>query len=130
MQSTTLSFLTVSIALLSLIGGCGRGDLPPLGTVSGTVTLDGEPLPGVIISFKPDEGRVAAATTDEKGNYTLSYTYGVKGTKVGPSTVMFEWPLGEAGSQKIPAKYVGLKSELKVDVGEGGNKLDFPLTSK
>lgn len=66
MQSTMLSFLTVSIALLSLIAGCGRGDLPPLGTVSGTVTLDGEPLPGVIISFKPDEGRVAAATTEDR----------------------------------------------------------------
>lgn len=129
MHSTTFSILTVSIALLSLIGGCGRGDLPPLGDVSGTVTLDGEPLSGVIINFKPETGRAATATTDEKGNYTLTYTYGVKGTKLGPSTVMFEWPLGESG-RKIPAKYVGLNSELKVDVGDGGNELNFDLTSK
>lgn len=129
MHTTTLSILTVSIALLSLIGGCGRGDLPPLGDVSGKVTLDGEPLVGVIINFKPESGRAATATTDEEGNYTLTYTYGVKGTKLGPSTVMFEWPLGESG-RKIPAKYVGLNSELKVDVGDGGNKLDFELKSK
>lgn len=128
MRSTTFSFLMVSIALLTLAGGCGRSDLPPLGTVSGTVTLDGEPLSGVIINFKPDEGRAATATTDEQGNYTLAYTYGVKGTKVGPATVMFEWPL-ETPGRAIPAKYTGLDSELKVDVEKGGNRLDFVLLS-
>jgi hypothetical protein len=129
MHSTMFSILTVSIALLSLVGGCGRGDLPPLGDVSGKVTLDGEPLVGVIINFKPESGRAATATTDEEGNYTLTYTYGVKGTKLGPSTVMFEWPLGESG-RRIPAKYIGLNSELKVDVGDDGAEQNFELTSK
>ena len=129
MQSTTFSILTVSIALLSLIGGCGRGGLPPLGDVSGKVTLDGEPLAGVIINFKPDVGRAATAVTDEEGNYTLTYTYGVEGTKLGPSTVMFEWPLGESG-RRIPSKYVGLNSELKVDVGDGNNEHNFELVSE
>ncbi len=129
MHSTMFSILTVSIALLSLVGGCGRGDLPPLGDVSGKVTLDGEPLVGVIINFEPESGRGATATTDEEGNYTLTYTYGVKGTKLGPSTVMFEWPLGESG-RRIPAKYIGLNSELKVDVGDDGAEQNFELTSK
>ncbi|MFG0261640.1 MAG: hypothetical protein ACF788_04545 [Novipirellula sp. JB048] len=129
MQSTLISCFMISVAVLSLVSGCGRSDLPPLGTVSGKVTLDGEPLSGVIINFKPEEGRAATATTDAQGNYTLTYTYRVAGTKTGPSTVMFEWPLGEPG-RAIPTKYTGLNSELKVDVGDGDNELNFPLTSR
>lgn len=118
----------VVLAIWSATSGCGRGDLPPLGTVSGTVTLDNAPLSGVIVNFKPEEGRPATATTDEQGRYTLAYTYGVTGTKVGPTTVMFEWPLEEAGPP-IPAKYTGMNSELKVNVEKGANEFNFDLTS-
>jgi hypothetical protein len=118
----------VVLALWITTNGCGRGDLPPLGTVSGTVTLDNKPLSGVIVNFKPEEGRPATATTDDQGRYTLAYTYGVTGTKVGPTTVMFEWPLGEAGPP-IPAKYTGMNSELKVNVEKGSNEFNFDLTS-
>jgi hypothetical protein len=122
---TSLALVIFAIGL----AGCSRGDMPPLGSVTGTVTLDGEPLQGVIINFKPDVGRMATAVTDEQGKYVLEYTYGNTGSKVGPSTVMFEWPLGESGPP-IPKKYVGLESELKVDVGSGRNVFDFALVSK
>lgn len=115
-------------AMMMVAWGCSRSDLPPLGSVSGNVTLDGTPLSGVIINFKPEQGRPATATTDAAGNYTLAYTYGVNGSKVGPSAVMFEWPLGESG-RPIPAKYTGLNSELQVDVAEGKNVFDFALAS-
>jgi len=123
--------LVVFATLFTVVAftGCSKGDMPPLGSVGGTVTLDGAPLKGVIINFKPDVGRMAAATTDEEGKYTLEYSYGNSGSKVGPSTVMFEWPLGESGPP-IPKKYVGMESELKVDVTDGENVFDFPLTSK
>lgn len=117
----------VFFALLVL--GCGKGDMPPLGSVSGTVTLDGQPLSGVIINFKPEVGRMATAVTDGQGKYILEYTYGNAGSKVGPSTVMFEWPLGESGPA-IPKKYVGMESELTVDVTDGRNVFDFDLSSQ
>lgn len=109
--------------------GCGSaGDRPELGLVKGTVTMDGKPLAGVIINFKPEEGRPATATTDSQGNYDLIYRYGVKGAKIGPNTISFEWPLDAAG-QPIPEKYTS-KSTLKEDVEAGSNTFDFDLTSK
>lgn len=90
--------------------------------------MDGKPLAGVIINFKPEEGRPATATTDSEGNYDLTYRYGVKGTKTGPNTISFEWPTGEAGAP-IPEKYTS-KSTLKEDVESGNNTFDFDLSSK
>lgn len=90
--------------------------------------MDGKPLAGVIINFKPEVGRAATATTDGQGNYDLIYRYGVRGTKVGPNTITFEWPLGEAG-EAIPEKYTS-KSTLKEEVEAGSNTFDFDLSSK
>jgi hypothetical protein len=129
---------TVSVSLVvstALLTGCSSNN-PPLGKVSGKVTLDNEPLSGVIINFKPDEGRAATATTDAQGNYNLEFSYGVMGAKVGRNTVMLEWPLGEGepgtgGPQKaLPKKYTGLNSELIVEVKKGRNTHNFDLSSK
>lgn len=117
------------LAQLTGLVGCGSSDRPELGDVSGTVTLDGTPLSGVIILFKPDEGRPASAVTDEDGYYELAYRHGVEGTKVGPNTISFEWPLEQAG-RPIPGKYTASKSELKETVEPGSNTFDFQLTSK
>lgn len=121
------------VASSAWLTGCSNNN-PPLGKVSGKVTLDNEPLAGVIINFKPEDGRAATGTTDSQGNYTLEFSYGVMGAKVGPNTVMLEWPLseGEPGlgpRKRIPNKYVGLNSELKVEVKKGRNTFDFDLTS-
>lgn len=120
-------WIVMAIAFVGL--GCGGGaDRPPLGSVSGTVTLDGTPLVGVIVLFKPENGRAATGTTDAKGVYTLEYTYGVKGSKVGPSTVSFEWPLGFAGAKSLPAKYT-TQSQMKEIVKEGRNTINLKLDS-
>ena len=120
----------VSILLVCTVGalGCGGADHPPLGYVTGTVTLNSEPLVGVIVLFKPDDGRAATGVTDGKGFYKLEYAYGVKGAKVGPSNVSFEWPLGFSGTKPLPEKYT-TKSELKVEVKSGRSTVDFKLES-
>ncbi|MFH1267526.1 MAG: hypothetical protein ABIK89_17525 [Planctomycetota bacterium] len=120
--------LFLSAMLLGSVG-CNRGDQPELGKARGTVTLDGKPLAGVIIRFHPQTGRAGTATTDSDGKYDLVYTYGVNGAKVGPNTVSFAWPDGEAGGSPIPGKYAG-ESELKVEVKAGKNTFDFPLESE
>jgi hypothetical protein len=118
------------LAVVALaLAGCGRGDQPELAQVSGTVTLDGEPLVGAIVLFKPDVGRAGSGTIDADGKYEIVYRHGVKGTKVGPTTISFEWPTGYAGGgPAIPAKY-GSQSELKEVISPGRNVIDFELES-
>ena len=123
-----LALIWILLAGSFVVLGCGRADTPPLGNVTGTVTLNGEPLVGVIVLFKPDKGRAATAITDGKGAYNLEYVYGVKGTKVGPSSVSFEWPLGFAGAKPLPEKYT-TSSELKQAVKPGRNTFNFDLES-
>lgn len=112
-----------------VLPGCGSGDdTPPLGDVSGTITLDGQPLEGVIVAYKPEVGRAATGTTDAQGKYTLEFAYGVSGCKVGPNSVYLEWPLGSTKAKTLSPKYT-TQSELKADVKEGSNTLDFALQS-
>ena len=120
--------LLLSAMVLGSIG-CRRGDLPELGRVRGTITLDAKPLSGVVVMFLPDKGRPAVANTDSEGRYDLTYVHGVQGANVGPNTVRIVWPDGEPGSAAIPAKY-GAQSDLKVDVKSGDNTFDFPMESK
>jgi len=89
--------------------------------------MDGEPLTGVIVTFKPEVGRPAVGTTDTVGKYRLEYTRGVQGTKVGENVVGFAWPIGVAG-KPIPARYA-VKSELTREVKSGRNTFDFELES-
>lgn len=68
--------------------GCGsKPKLPPLAEVSGTVTLDGKPLPRGMVQFVPDEskgnaGPPATGYLDADGRFTLS-TAGVRGAVLG-----------------------------------------------
>lgn len=116
-------------AFCGLLGCNAGGDQPELGTVTGTVTLDGKPLSGVIITFSPEVGRPGSATTDSEGKYDLIYRYGVAGTKIGKNTVSFAWPTGAEATASIPEKY-GAKSDLTADVKAGKNTFDFALESK
>ncbi|MBU6174944.1 MAG: hypothetical protein KGQ60_14125 [Planctomycetes bacterium] len=117
-------FLVVAVLVCAV--GCSPSDRPPLGRVTGTVTMDGKPLEGVIINFRPDQGRTSTCETDTKGYYDLIYEYQVNGAKVGPHTVSFVWPTGAEGKKGIPAKY-GDKSDIQVEVKKGSNKFDFDI---
>lgn len=125
-----LSAALLVVAVSLLLAGCSpAGDRPPLGTVTGKVTVDGQPLSGVIISFMPDSGRAATATTNDQGEYQLIYLDGVQGCKVGPNTIGFFVPTGGSPSHPIPKKYQE-KSDIKVDVKAGKNTFDFDLKSE
>jgi hypothetical protein len=125
-MSTTSRWATLTIFCAAAFGCGGAGDRPPLGRVTGTVTIDNQPLSGVIIAFLPESGRPATAVTDEQGRYELIYLNGVKGCKVGPNTIGFSVPTGGSPSHAIPKKYQD-KSELTADVKKGANTFDFNL---
>lgn len=136
-------FFALLVIPLVAIGCGGQGDQPELGTVRGTVTMDGKPLPGAKVIFNPKEGRPSVGTTDREGKYELDYTADIQGAKIGSHTIRIvtaeeEIP-GKEGvideksnsydQEKIPAKY-NVKSTLREEVAPGENTLDFALTSE
>ncbi len=118
------------LAICAMQLGCGGADRPPLGYVSGLVSMDGEPVADIIVVMKPENGRPAMVRSDKSGQYEIEYTKGEKGTKLGPTTVSLEWPLGGGGGISIPKKYVGDQSELKLDVKKGKQTFNIEMTSE
>jgi hypothetical protein len=113
-----------AVVLALTVLGCGRSGVPEIGTVEGTVTLDGKPLPGAIVMFQPQgKGRASFGQTDEQGEYYLVYVDDVEGALPGKHTVTIStYP------EKVPARY-NKKTELVRDVVVGSNTFDFPLKS-
>jgi hypothetical protein len=140
-----LTVVPVAFAFGLALCGCGGGDLPELGLVSGTVTFDGQPLTGVEVAFHPVDGRPAFGTTNAEGNYTLRYTPGAPGCKVGKNRVTIGNAEGsgedselegdelvQTGADKqpaIPGRY-NVNSEIERQVSAGENTFDFQLTSE
>ena len=116
------------LVVMGLVG-CSESDRPPLGRVSGKITMDGQPLEGVIINFRPEFGRTSTAETDTQGRYDLEYEYQVKGAIVGPATPSFVWPTGAEGKKGIPSQYSD-KSEIKFEVKSGSNTFDLDIKTK
>ncbi|MCC6508761.1 MAG: carboxypeptidase regulatory-like domain-containing protein [Pirellulaceae bacterium] len=123
------TFMGLTLLSLVMVVGCTPSDQPEVGRVTGKVTLDGQPLSGVIVNFQPESGRASTAETDAEGNYDLIYIYGTNGAKVGKNSVSFRWPDGAEGKKPLPKKYTGV-TDTTVEVKSGSNKLDWELTSK
>jgi hypothetical protein len=127
LRSSQLLF--VAIALVSC--GCSSrapGDAPPLASVSGIVTLNGQPLSGAIVMFEPQKtGSISAGVTDAQGRYEVAYRTNLKGAAVGPHVVRISKTEMEAGPETLPVKY-NMESELIATVTPEGNSFDFPLT--
>lgn len=82
---TTSQHLAIAMPLLLI--GCGSGDQPELGMVSGIVTLDGKSLPNVEVTFTPEIGRPSYGETGKDGLFELVYIRDIKGAKVGRHNV-------------------------------------------
>ncbi|HTN76803.1 MAG TPA: carboxypeptidase regulatory-like domain-containing protein [Pirellulaceae bacterium] len=128
------SFLALAVTGgLLILAGCDNG--PKLGEVSGKVTLDGQPIKGLEVSFVPTVaalGTTAIGYTQADGTYTLHYPGDRQGAPVGEYKVSIAGGEtdGESGAAvQIPAKY-NQQSELTVEVKSGKNTHDFVLTSK
>jgi len=86
-------YLSISIALFGLAGlcGCGGGggaSIPALGTVTGKVTVGGQPLANAVVTFTPASGRPSAGTTGSDGTYKLMYNVDNAGATIGEHTVL------------------------------------------
>lgn len=117
-----------------MLSGCGWGGGGGLGQVRGTVTLDGNPLPGAEVLFTSEEGegRAPKGRTDEAGRYELKMSLDQRGAPPGHYKVWIS--TGEAGGtelipERVPSQY-NHNSELTADVTPGRNTIDFELSSE
>lgn len=123
------------LVLLTACGCSGGSTHPPTATVSGTVTLDGQPLENATLMFQPESGRPSTGVTDKEGRYTLEYMAGVPGATLGMHFVIIRTLVaGEDGRppvspEKLPKKYHD-ETGLRVEVKSGANTHDFDLSSK
>jgi hypothetical protein len=135
------------ISIVCLLGmpfvvGCGNN----LAAVSGTVTLDGDPVIGGeqmygTVSFYREEGggAPAVAIIDSAGKYVLrtggrngvepgAYLVGIAIKKITPSTTPGGMPQAELISSP---RYASVsQSGLREVVEPGTNTVDFQITSK
>ncbi|MCC9606601.1 Ig-like domain-containing protein [Blastopirellula sp. JC732] len=115
----------VAIIAASMILGCGGVSGPQLGTVSGTVTLNGKPLPDATVNFYHENDRPAHGKTDANGRYELQFTNTRMGAIVGENVVRITAATVEGEGVKpkkeiLPAMY-NTDSELRYDVKAGSN---------
>lgn len=140
----TISLLTATLILLS-IAGCGRG--PDRGTVSGIVTLDGQPIADVFVVLQPEGHRApqARGISNEAGEFVLHADDGSDGIVVGRYRVTVvdmqsaPTPAGKEDDvpetmqkppNRIPVSYHrGDKTPLEIDVSADALELDVPLVS-
>ena len=131
---TVCSWLAAVLLLVGTIG-CGRSDL---GKVTGTITLDGEPLADALVLMTPvTGGRPAGGRTNSSGNYEIVHDRSSKGAIFGEHVVEISTGDELANdddtvtviAERIPAKY-NQDSELRATVEAGKNVFDFDLTSE
>jgi hypothetical protein len=124
-------FMAALCAAVLLLPGCGNSGRPPMGSVHGRVTLDGKPLAGASVVFKPDDGgHESTAVTNAEGEYVLKYIRDDLGCAVGMNSVRIsKLRSHDATSEILPKKYNQMTT-LKQEVKSGDNPIDFPLSSK
>lgn len=125
----------VALIMMVVTGGCG-GDGLNMAEVSGSVTLDGAPLPGAWVEFTPItkgiNGRPSNGATDQQGHFVLKYTKTRSGALVGKHDVVISTALMATSfddmKEVVPSKY-NSESTLTFVVEPGHNEASFELKS-
>jgi hypothetical protein len=130
-----IAYCVAPIVVTCVLSGCG----PEYATVTGRVTLDGEPLPNATVSFMPEDegGHPSFGRTEADGSYSLQETHRLDGALPGKYTVRITTyvegnpdvaPPIPTVPERVPAKY-NIETVLTEEVKPGENVLDFPLDS-
>ncbi len=127
--------------ILAVAGGCSGRPKNVARSVTGKVTLGGQPLTGATVGFAPVEGgSTAVGQTDANGNYKLIWGRNgsrlIEGAQVGENTVNISTYAEAAPSakpprpevpEKVPHKYRTAEGVLKATVKRGSNVINFDL---
>lgn len=129
------SLCAFSVSLLLLTTGCGNSNEA---TLSGAVTIDGQPAKEGSIAFFPADGQ--SRTTGAKiveGKYSAVVPIGkarieIRVPKVVGQRKLYDTPNSETQpllQEMLPAKYNN-ETQLELDVGPGKNEKNFDLKTK
>ncbi len=114
-------------AFACLLSGCGgSSNAPKVHAVSGVLTVNGQPVPNVILHFVPAKGRPSTGVTDAKGAFELKYEKDVLGVVPGDHKVWIEY------RPATPAEEMAMregKSALAKEVIEALQKYGAPETT-
>jgi len=133
-RSILIARMPVLLGLLACgcwCAGCGTG-APPTGSVSGKVTLNGQPLTTGVVTFVNEEtGAGASDELDPSGSYRIEsirtgeYNVAVHQAPLPPEQVGSR---AELPKLNIPDKYLTPEtSGLTATVNKGTNTRDFSL---
>lgn len=114
----------VAVGLVAAAGCGGRG----FAEVTGTVLIDGKPLPGAFVTFVPegpDAVRGVGSTNDE-GRYRVIRPGGKIGAMIGTNRVSVTG--GDAG-RALPPQY-NTQTTLSCDVKRGANVYDIEIKTR
>ena len=119
---------------LSVLVGCGGETGPKLVPAKGKVMRGGQPLSKVVLQFIPEKGPLSAASTNEKGEFTLFGPGGREGALPGKFKVTVSCPFNPAAGSSgdgsspaaastcnLPAKYsVPDTTDLTLEIPDAG----------
>jgi hypothetical protein len=117
-----------------LMVGCEK---PNIGTVTGTITVDGSPAKGGSIAFFPVDRKSSTAGSEiVDGKYAAKVALGAAKIEIRVPKVIGEKklyntadsPKKEILAESLPAKYND-QTELKLDVQPGENRQDYSLAT-
>lgn len=141
MRNPSLFLMALAIVSLMTVVGCGKQEGPELATVTGKITLDGEPLKKVNLRFVPEQpgGSPSFGGTNSYGQYKLLFNAKRQGAMLGKHRVEIEpatvdtdengKPLPNVKVVAIPKKYL-VSGALTREVKAGKNTIDIELASK
>jgi len=105
MSSLFARFGVLLGALVVTSLGCSSSDKPSLAGVTGTLTKDGKPFADALVEFYPEaDGGASYGTTDEQGNFKLSYSTGDSGAAIGMHVVKVIGGRVVGGKAAAPSK--------------------------
>ncbi len=108
--------------------------LPPLGKVTGTISIDGRPVRNARIEFHPvaaakvtggDNLATSMAISDGNGKFVLYYGAGIPGAVIGPHIVMIS-AQDEVGHELVPADW-NAASQHRFEVKSGSNRVTLEI---
>ena len=121
----TRAWLGLVAAGLVAAAGCGgRG----FAEVTGTVLIDGKPLPGAFVTFTPEapDAVRSLGSTNAEGRYRVIRPGGKIGAMIGKNRVSVTG--GDAG-RALPPQY-NSQTTLQCDVTRGANVFDIDIKTK
>jgi hypothetical protein len=115
------TFIVLATVLLAGCGGISTDyHKLDLANVSGTVRLDGEPLPNAHIMFQSQDGTFSTGKTDESGNYELMFDSNKAGVLTGDKLVRIRRKRSWSG---FPARPLSETVVEEIEVDDQGNPI-------